>query len=564
MSTITGTSGSDVLMGTQFDDVIDTGGGVDRVYAAGGDDVVRLTGQVPLAVQVAGQIDGGTGHDILDLTDWHGAVSGATFFTADGGSELALLTVSADRTQVNYVAYATGFEEVHLGPDVEGFSFYLDSEANPATLQGWTIVGSAADDHISDSRGYDHISTGAGNDEVRFNGGSDVVSLGDGDDLFQIDHTTGFPDHVTLDGGAGSDTIRVADQGLAAHISLDMGSGVGAVGTTAFDLANIENASVESVWLPGVVHDVLLGGNDGANFLRVTGDEATILVGRGGDDTLDGAQVSSDLTAYGGSGADQIYGGSGDDWINGGGHFPQDSATTDAAADGNDYIDAGAGNDHVYGNSQFAVQGSADGADIIHAGDGMDYVNGNAGNDSIYGEAGADRLYGGAGDDGIYGGDGNDHINGNKGNDLLDGGNGNDEILGGQGDDTISGGAGIDTLTGNAGNDTFFLAASGAFTTSGPLANRTDVITDFEDGHDKLDIHDFLSGIVRPGTASDFTEALTLARAGLVNATDHDVALVQVGADTYLFYDVFNHDPLSAVRLMNVSASMIDSTDFAY
>jgi len=42
------------------------------------------------------------------------------------------------------------------------------------------------------------------------------------------------------------------------------------------------------------------------------------------------------------------------------------------------------------------------------------------------------------------------------------------------------------------------------------------------------------------------------------------VALVQVGADTYLFYDVFNHDPLSAVRLMNVSANAIDSSDFMW
>jgi len=564
MSTITGTAGSDILFGTQFDDVIDTGGGVDQVYAGGGDDVVRLTGQVPLAVQVAGQIDGGTGHDILDLTDWHGAVSGGNFFTTDGGSELALLTVSADRTRVNYVAYATGFEEVHLGPDVEGFSFYLESDANPATLQGWTIVGSAADDHISDSRGYDHISTGVGNDEVRFNGGSDVVSLGDGDDLFQIDRTSGFQDHATLDGGAGSDTMRVADQGLAAYINLDMRTGVGAIGTTAFDLINMDNASVESVWYPGLVRDVLLGGNDGANLLRVTGDAATVLVGRGGDDTLDGAQVSSGLTAFGGSGADQVYGGSGGDWINGGGHYSRDDATVDTAADGGDYIDAGAGNDHVYGNSQFAAQGSVDGADIIHAGDGMDYVNGNAGNDSIYGEAGPDRLYGGAGDDGIYGGAGNDHINGNKGNDLLGGGDGNDQILGGQGDDTISGGDGIDTLTGNAGNDTFFLAASGAFTTSGPLGNRTDVITDFEDGHDELDIHNFLTAIVRPGAAADFTGALAMARAGLANATSHDLALVQVGADTYLFYDVYNHDPQSAVLLLNVSASAIDSFDFIF
>ena len=50
---------------------------------------------------------------------------------------------------------------------------------------------------------------------------------------------------------------------------------------------------------------------------------------------------------------------------------------------------------------------------------------------------------------------------------------------------------------------------------------------------------------------------------GLANATDHDVALVQVGTDTYLFYNVFDHEPFSAVRLMNVNATAIDSSDFA-
>lgn len=557
MATITGSAGNDTLLGTPFDDVIDTGGGIDHVDAGAGDDVVRLTGPVPLATLITSQIEGGIGHDILDLTNWQGVVDENYV-----DNSLGFFTVSADRTLLNWVAYATGFEEVHLGTNIEYFGLYTESSADPATLPGWTVIGSEGADNIGDSRGYDRIETGAGNDIVHTIGGSDRVLLGDGDDQFWIDKTTGYQDHVTLDGGAGIDSFFVTDDGLNAHISLDLGTGAGTIGATRFDLAGMENVTVEDFWYPTRVQDVMLAGSDSANAFRVSGDPATILLGRGGDDTLDGTQLSGMLTVYGGSGADEIYGGEGADWINGGGHYAGDTLVADTANDGRDFIDAGNGNDHVWGNSEFAVQGATDGGDDIRAGAGMDYVNGNAGNDSIYGGDGRDRLYGGADDDSIDGDAGNDHLQGNKGDDHLYGGDGDDELLGGQGDDFVMGGPGIDTLTGNAGNDVFGLAVSGGFTTTGSQANLVDVITDFEDGHDKLNPGNYLTWIAHPGAAADFTGALAMARTALANATDHDVAAVQVGDDTYLFYDTFHHDPQSAVRLLHVSAGTIDSFDF--
>ena len=72
MATIIGSAGSDTLLGTPFDDVIDTGGGVDRVDAGTGDDIVRITGTVPDGNPTVDIIDGGIGHDILDLTGWQG------------------------------------------------------------------------------------------------------------------------------------------------------------------------------------------------------------------------------------------------------------------------------------------------------------------------------------------------------------------------------------------------------------------------------------------------------------------------------------------------------------
>jgi hypothetical protein len=67
--------------------------------------------------------------------------------------------------------------------------------------------------------------------------------------------------------------------------------------------------------------------------------------------------------------------------------------------------------------------------------------------------AGNDRVWGGNGDDVIAGGDGNDRIFGRNGDDALDGGNGDDFLSGDVGDDDMVGGPGRDKLVGGIGND---------------------------------------------------------------------------------------------------------------
>ena len=81
-------------------------------------------------------------------------------------------------------------------------------------------------------------------------------------------------------------------------------------------------------------------------------------------------------------------------------------------------------------------------------------------------------------------GSGNDTLFGNDVANLLSAGDGNDSINGGGGNDTLIGGRGSDTLTGGAGSDIFqFLANQD----SGRGLGR-DVITDFEQGSDKIDL----------------------------------------------------------------------------
>lgn len=93
------------------------------------------------------------------------------------------------------------------------------------------------------------------------------------------------------------------------------------------------------------------------------------------------------------------------------------------------------------------------------------------------------RFDGGAetgGDDILNGGEGNDILFGQGGNDTLNGGDGNDILIGGSGDDTLTGGFGDDVFQWNFGEQG----------TSETPAN--DIVTDFGNGNDVLDISDLL------------------------------------------------------------------------
>jgi serralysin len=257
---------------------------------------------------------------------------------------------------------------------------------------------------------------------------------------------------------------------------------------------------------------------------------------------------------------------------------------------GADILRGGRGNDHIYGNMAGGVQGLTDGSDSIDAGDGSNYVNGNAGDDFITAGNGTNRLYGGAGNDRItITGAGIGHINGITGDDLLQVTGGSNDVHGGQGADTISavdgsntlsgdtgddviaGGSGVDVMTGGPGADLFVLIGQ-----SGKGASPVglyDEVTDFTDGLDHLHVNVF-TGSMLPTLLqaagqnfSDFGSAAAYAATLMasVDSPTAEVAALQVGSDTYLFYSNLGWPGGaidSAVRLDNVSASSIDASDF--
>ena len=76
------------------------------------------------------------------------------------------------------------------------------------------------------------------------------------------------------------------------------------------------------------------------------------------------------------------------------------------------------------------------------------------GNDEVYGCSGADEIKGGAGNDDLRGGVGDDTLDGGSGNDILLGGSGNDSVTGGPGLDSIDG---DDSYLSSNGNDRLYL-----------------------------------------------------------------------------------------------------------
>ncbi len=147
-------------------------------------------------------------------------------------------------------------------------------------------------------------------------------------------------------------------------------------------------------------------------------------------------------------------------------------------------------------------------AELETTGGGKDELHGGIGNDILYGQGGDDKLYGEDGDDILYGGTGNDTLDGGAGNDLLVGGAGNDTLSGGTGNDRLLGGQGNDTLIGGDGDDVFVWSKGDQGTIAAPA---TDVVKDFGNGNDKLDLSDLLQG---EQNVTDLSKFLHIDREG--------------------------------------------------
>jgi len=317
--------------------------------------------------------------------------------------------------------------------------------------------------------------------------------------------------------------IPIIDDTLAESgetINLALGNPTGGATINAQNTAVLTIVDNDPVNLIGTPSDDELAGTDFNDTID----------GNRGDDYIDGLN-GNDLLDGGPGNNDQIFGSNGNDTIS-----DRDGIRFAQGGEGNDNIDitfargwdnnsnptdaprsvdrisGGNGDDNItitMNDSRFSI--SLHGDELIETPDSTE-VSRAGGNDVIT----LERNYANSVVD--LGG-GNDRFNGGIGADNISGSDGNDMISGGNGSDRLSGDVGEDTLTGGAGNDRFVLAPTRDSSTSVSSltsfdSTRTDIITDFTDGQDLIELTGALSfqqlNIVSIGSSPDVRRDSTL------------------------------------------------------
>ena len=449
------TSEDDFIEDTSGTDAFDTGAGSDTVRPLWGEDVVDM-----------GTEGGDDDFDTLDYSEDH------LYTDPDGGLGPQQGITAELRDGVLHVEDSWNYSDVATGVDqLQGTQLDDYFEADNSRLF-FRFRGFEGDDvYVGHNRNYDSIDYRA---DRWFDGGDSAITadfrgdgphtvidgFGDTDTVSNIDYirATMFNDTVYLgdreirvrtedgndliygtvggrgriEGGDGRDELNYSllDGGNGIKVSFGKALVKGGNGRDKFEDIEVITGSQYRDVIAGNSEDQIFNGGDGNDVFRT----------RGGNDEV-----------HGDDGDDQVIGTGSEEWASGG--------------QGNDVIRVFGGDDEVYGDA---------GEDILRLGSGEDYAEGGADDDRIFGQGGHDE---------IDAGDGNDYVEGGNGRDLIFGGDG-DDVLKGEGSlDTLIGDAGDDTLWGGDGRDTFVF--------SDTIDGGRDLIKDWQDGLDKLDLTDF-------------------------------------------------------------------------
>jgi Ca2+-binding RTX toxin-like protein len=424
---LTGGSGNDQLFGQAGDDTLNGRGGNDFLFGGAGNDV--LTGG-------AGndQVFGGAGNDRMiwnpgDGSDLLEGGDGVDTAEVNGGNGSETFTITANGSRVRFDRVSPAPFNLDIGTtenlvvNANGGDDVITAGNGLATLIHLTLDGGAGNDTITGGDGDDTLIGGDGNDVITGGRGADTAQLGAGDDTFVWNPGDGSD---IVEGQGGTDTLLFNGANIAETIGISANgsrtSFTRDVGNIAMDLNGVEHLQFNA-----------LGGADNVNIDNLAGTgvtQVTIdLAGTPGGNTGDG--LMDTVSVRGTPGADQIT-------VTGSG-----TAVT------------------VAGLSEVVIIENADAIDRLSvlAGDGNDtidasglpagtiglVIDGGAGNDTIIGSQGADTL---------FGGDGADVVTGGRGNDTAFLGAGGDEFIWnpGDGSDTVDGQGGIDTLLFNGAN----------------------------------------------------------------------------------------------------------------
>ncbi|WP_421950936.1 M10 family metallopeptidase C-terminal domain-containing protein [Pelagibacterium sp.] len=363
------------------------------------------------------------------------AASSGTLTQNDDGSWLFIPDLNDD-TEVTFTYSITtpnGTDLASATLDLVGMTDIMGTEAAD------NLAAKATSDQYHGGDGDDTVQAGGGDDILFGDGGNDTIHAGSGDDVIVATLNDG---NDAYNGGGAIDTLDFSR--ISANIVADLKAGTATSAQTGTDtLSNIEN---------------IVGGS---------GNDQ--LTGSGGANTLWGGKGDDVIKGWGGN--DVLFGDEGNDIVEGMGGHDTFVATLD---DGDDTYDGGLGIDTL-DLSRISADVNADlrastvtsvqtGTDIVRS---IENIIGGSGNDRIIGTGGANILDGG------------------QGNDVLEGWAGDDDLSGGAGNDILDGMGGKDILTGGADNDVFIFRN---VTHSAPGTASRDVITDFTQGQDTIDV----------------------------------------------------------------------------
>jgi Ca2+-binding RTX toxin-like protein len=398
--TIIGGAGADQLFGEAGLDTLLGQGGNDLLF--GGADNDTLTGG-----DGDDSVYGEGGNDRLiwnpgDDTDLNEGGTETDTVEVNGGNGSEVFTATANGTRVRFDRLSPAPFSLDIGSaenlvvNMNGGDDSFAATGNLAALIQITVDGGAGNDTIIGSNGADLLLGGDGNDTIDGQQGNDVALMGAGDDVFIWDPGDGSD---TLEGQDGADRLRFNGSNGAEIFDISAnGSRVRFarnLGNIVMDIDDVELIEVNAF---GSADQTTLNDVNGTDLTQLVVNLA--LLNGAGDGAIDTVVVNSTNTddftiVAGGSAGVSVYSVAGA-VLEVTGAEVQDVLSVQLLA-GDDSLDAS-------GIAEGAISLTADG------GEGNDVLIGGAGNDTLFGRAGDDVLIGGAGLDALDGGDGNNVV----------------------------------------------------------------------------------------------------------------------------------------------------------
>ena len=334
-----------------------------------------------------------------DDTDLNEGGAGTDTVEVNGGNGAEQFTTTANGTRVRFDRITPAPFSIDIGTseklvlNANGGDDRFSATGNLAALIAITVDGGAGNDTLLGGNGVDFLLGGDGNDFVDGNQGNDTALLGAGDDTFQWDPGDGSD---VVEGQDGSD--RMAFNGSNANENMEVSANGGRVRFTrdiaaiTMDLNDVESIVAKTL---GGADNVVVNDLSGTDVTNVVPDLAAL--GGGDDASADNVIVNAtngdDVATVSGAGTSAQVSGLAAAVSVSGASATTDRLTVNALA-GDDVIDASS----VAAGSVLLTLAGGDNDDVLLGGAGDDTLLGGAGDDVLIGGPGADTNDGGPGD----------------------------------------------------------------------------------------------------------------------------------------------------------------------